>query len=277
LDMSILDHKVICNFLKNKGLLAKANPTFVKLVEGLEKAENPNPSTFDWNSFHDLYGQDEEHYTVGAIFGIGLNKYAAGDRGKIKGILAAVIMIAAGIPVSLALLKTDTTASDLSSHPELIKKGKEIVQMRETSPQISKIVNDLVSKPYAHSPGAGMQVPNLPLSMIEGDTPAVKNKIEEAVGKTYKNTPPPPAAKPGQKQSYEITKPLVDAVISMEHVPNKNYSSAGAGGMMQLMPDTWEALNKRYFGSKYPFRKYNSNDYINRRFGALYLQEIKGL
>jgi hypothetical protein len=45
--------------------------------------------------------------------------------------------------------------------------------------------------------------------------------------------------------------------------------------MMQLMPDTWEALNRRYFGGKYPFRKYNSNDYINRRFGALYLQEIK--
>ena len=45
--------------------------------------------------------------------------------------------------------------------------------------------------------------------------------------------------------------------------------------MMQLMPPTWEAINKRYFGGKYPFHKYNSNSYVNRRFGAIYLEEIK--
>jgi hypothetical protein len=41
------------------------------------------------------------------------------------------------------------------------------------------------------------------------------------------------------------------------------------------MPDTWEEINKRHFGGKYPYKKYALNDGVNRQFGTKYLRMIK--
>jgi hypothetical protein len=44
---------------------------------------------------------------------------------------------------------------------------------------------------------------------------------------------------------------------------------------MQLMPATWEQINQKHFQGKYPFSKYATNDWVNRKFGTIYLGTIK--
>lgn len=76
-------------------------------------------------------------------------------------------------------------------------------------------------------------------------------------------------------QPCEITEEIINAVISMEYDSRKQVSSKGATGLMQIMPKTWEDINKNEFGGKFPFKTYAKNDKINKMFGTAYLKSIK--
>ena len=276
-----IDHSLLHSFELNEELHKRnafrfADQSFVNLTNIMHSDHDQSEKGDDQFEFDPSEPSFNLHQW--SKFQSGLSKSGASVTEKRFAILMATIMILVGIPTSIALMRTNTTAKDLSGNLDVVRQGKAVVQAKGKSEQDNKLIDEALTKANS-APSSGMR-PNSysPLSMLKGDEPEMGSKIEESVAKTYQNVPPVPNQKPSnphEKQSCEITKPLVDTVISLEEVKGKNYSSVGAGGMMQLMPKTWDSLNKRYFGGKYPFYQWNSHAYVNRRFGSVYLEEIK--
>lgn len=82
-----------------------------------------------------------------------------------------------------------------------------------------------------------------------------------------------PAAQP-RKPSTEWDA-IMRAVIAVEGASANYVGPAGDTGVMQLLPTTWEEMNRLYFHGQYPYRKYGKNAQVNMMMGKKYLQHIR--
>jgi hypothetical protein len=162
-------------------------------------------------------------------------------------LMIAGILIAVGMPVSYAIHHTNMRREYLEAHPEIMAYSKALVESK--SPEIQQKIEQIVEKAKAETP---------PESIQEEKTPAKEQTIQTS---KYK--------------SCDITPKLVRAIIDLEYDPRKEVSSKGATGRMQIMRRTWDDINKKSFGGKYPYVPYAKNAEINIKFGTQYLKEIK--
>lgn len=213
---------------------------------------------------------DEDEFLLSCVSPNGrlLLMKTSGMFDKRMAVVTAAILIAVGLPVSIALFSAGTTAEDVARNPDAVMRGRQIAA--SPSPEAKRMVEDAVARAYEAraaqeraqqaQPAQAKPQPSQPVA------PAAPSK--PATGR--------PKATPQQaKQACEITRTIVDSVIAMERVRGKPFSSKGAGGDMQLMPATWEEINRKHFGGRYPFAQYATHRWINRRFGTIYLGEIK--
>lgn len=267
IEFSILDHKAIINKLERSNLMSSANPRFVEFASAMEANESA--------SSDDLEAVLDENDRLSSA--AGLVRIGGMNMGQNTAILCAAILIAIGIPTSLVLMNTGTTGEDLASRPDLARKGSQIARLSETSEEHAKIVER--AKALASMPSAAPQAK--PQQTWENPVPQPANPVPEKAISSPRPQPQPPRTpsirptKEQRMQAQEVNRQLVDAIVMLEHDPNKNFSSKGAGGLMQLMPQTWEEINRKHFNGKYPFRKYATNDWVNRKFGTIYLKQIK--
>jgi hypothetical protein len=182
-----------------------------------------------------------------------------------KAIFTAAILLAMGVPISMALFRTNVSPQEFASNPDAVRIGTATAKRPNQDPEFSARVQQFID--------------NTTVAIAtQKSNPASPPFVQPTGRPTTQPTARPavqPVAKPNNKISCEINRQLIDSVIMLEHVPGKNLSSKGAGGLMQLMPKTWEEINQEHFGGKYPFAKYYANDWVNRRFGEIYLKEIK--
>ena len=167
--------------------------------------------------------------------------------------MIAGILIAVGLPVSYAIYHTHLKAEYIDAHPEIMSYSKALVESE--SPEIQQKVQQIVEQAKAETPLDSFNAES---------TPA------ESISSTNDDQIPT-----SEYQSCEITPQLVQAVIDLEYDSKKEVSSKGATGRMQIMKDTWDDINKKSFGGKYPYVPYAKNPTINIKFGTQYLKDIK--
>jgi hypothetical protein len=190
---------------------------------------------------------ENEVLEILASLHLGMEKNAFAN--KEISLMTAAILIAFGLPTSYALRHAKIKAEDLASRPELSQKAKAIVE--SDSPEIQEKVQQIVEQ-------------------AEVDFPmTITNKVPNSV------SPEVEKESPDVHQSCEITPQMVQAIIDLEYDPKKETSSQGAVGRMQIMKPTWDEINEKNFGGKYPFETYAKIPKINIKFGTLYLQNIK--
>jgi hypothetical protein len=239
LAMAINEHDVIADALRRHGLTGRANDDFFGFVRAMEDEIGEDVQSVD------LAGNDGE-FLLSCVAPDGrlLLMKTGGAFEKRLAIVTAAVLIAVGLPVSIALFSTGTTAEDIARNPDAVRRGRQIAA--SPHPDAKRIVSNAVDKAYG------------------------------IAREKQRNPPPRPKATPAQsREACEITRQIVDAVVAMERVRGKPFSSKGAGGDMQLMPETWESINRKHFQGRYPFAKYVRHPWINRRFGTIYLREIK--
>ena len=250
IEFSALDYKSIMTKLEHDNLVRLADPKFVVFARTMEASEKS-----------DADSEEEEEEDFGDVVlasATGIVRIGGMDMAKSTAIVFAVILVSIGMPMSLVLMRTGTTGSELASRPDLVQKGRQIARMSGTSEEYAEVVEK--AKRLMDTPQPAQQAP--------GTRDGVSVSKPQA----------PRQAKPTLEQrrrAHEVTRQLVDAIVMLEHVPGKEFSSQGAGGLMQLMPETWEAINRMHFGGMYPFSRYAKVDHINRRFGTIYLGQIK--
>lgn len=101
---------------------------------------------------------------------------------------------------------------------------------------------------------------------------AVKSTPAAKSTPVVKSTPAPKQS--GVFLPVTITDKEVQAIIDVEGTPASGTSHKGAAGVMQIMPDTWQYINEKSFGNKYPFSTYKFNPTINKAFGKEYLNML---
>jgi hypothetical protein len=265
IDYSVIDYRPISNKLERSGLSQKADPRFIEFVRAIEERESEA-------------SEGLEDFLDGDMGRFGLTGWPPNVRiggmnlGKNTALLCAAILIAVGMPVSIVMMRTDTTGSELASRPDIAKKGRQIARMSETSEEYAKVVErakQLASMPIREpEPAPPMGIAKLPQKKPAGQKPSVTKVPSQ---KTHAKP-----TKDQQLQAQAVTRQLVDAVVMLEHDPRRDFNpTTGAGGLMQLMPATWEQINQKHFQGKYPFSKYATNDWVNRKFGTIYLGTIK--
>lgn len=118
------------------------------------------------------------------------------------------------------------------------------------------------------------------VEQIVEQTPAVRapeapaeEPPTQAVATPAKPTNEPVAPKPAG--GWHVTDDMVKAVISVEGASPTHVGRSGDTGTMQILPSTWEEINRSYFGGKYPYKKYAKNHQVNVMFGKQYLLHIK--
>lgn len=172
---------------------------------------------------------------------------------EIAGMIAG-ILIAVGFPTSYAIYHANVKAEYLASHPEYISYGKTIVESK--SPEVQKKVEEIVSK--------AKNEPELDFDITPIDQPQESQEVK-------KNKP---ETKSGH-QECEVTSKMIQSIISLEYDPRKEVSSKGATGRMQIMKPTWDEINRKSFGGKYPYVPFAKDPQINIKFGTKYLKDIK--
>ncbi len=73
----------------------------------------------------------------------------------------------------------------------------------------------------------------------------------------------------------DIDDSIVEAVIAIEGASPTHVGPAGDTGVMQLLPGTWEEMNRTYFHGKYPYSKFGKNRSVNIMMGKQYLQHLQ--
>lgn len=190
---------------------------------------------------------EKELLEIIASVHLGIEKNAFAN--KEISLMTAAILIAFGLPTSYALRHAKIRADELASRPELSQKAKAIVD--SDSPEIQEKVQQIVDQ-------------------VEVDFPVtITNEVPNSVSPEVKKE------KPDGYKSCDITPKMVQAIIDLEYDPKKLVSSQGATGKMQIMKPTWDEINKKSFGGKYPFETYAKVPNINIKFGTIYLQNIK--
>jgi len=183
----------------------------------------------------------------------GVKKESSYSRIEMAGMIAG-ILIAVGFPLSYAVYHANIRAEYLAAHPEYIDYGKTLVESK--SPETQQKIQEIVSKVEDED------VMNFDIEQ-KNETQKVENvKTKES------------STEAGY-QSCEVTSKLVQAIIDLEYDPNREVSSKGATGRMQIMKPTWEDINQKHFGGKYPYVPYAKNTEINIKFGTQYLKDIK--
>lgn len=264
LKFSLNEYAVIIDALRKYKSIHRANTDFLNFVGSMER-EIKVPS--EDLELPDLLEDDNFLFSFVAPNGkLILMKTGSMSDLKIT-VITTAILVAIGWPISLALFSTGATPEDVARNPDAVQRGRQIAV--SNNPEAKKMVEEAVAKAYtarAHQhheeyAPAGIQRPI---------------SVQPNQNISTKNAPASTNATPEQMhQACEITHDIVNAVIAMERVKGKPFSSKGAGGDMQLMPKTWESINKKHFNGKYPFDKYATHSWINKKFGTLYLKEIK--
>jgi len=268
LDYSLLRYSSIFAMLKKLNVLNKVDPKFYQIVESM------NTASFVRND-ELTYFFDDDEADVRSIFAsyrwneMELPKEK--KRSSKNSVMAAAILVAIGIPISIALFRTNVTPQEFSSNPDVVRMGTAAANRANENPEIAKKVTNLVER-VTNSVSAQRANP-LPVPLPELLPHPEPDQPDQTRPRITNNPNQQPDAQ--GHELCEITPRLVDVVIFMEHDPKKDVSSAGAGGLMQLMPDTWDEINQRDFGGKYPFQKYFRNDIINQQFGTAYLKWLK--
>jgi hypothetical protein len=226
---------------KNPRLEAEANPIFLAIVKALEDDGTKTEEPFDSND------------TLANWFDTARIKCEAGMLDNIsketkKNLLIGYLLFISGLPLWVWAAKSGTSEREMRSHPEMKQKAEGIYstsneQMRQELDRLKE--------------------------QIQREIEERQRKALEAPSKR------PPTRQATDFSKCEVTPELVQTIISMEHDPSKNTSSAGAAGVMQLMKPTWDELNRKHFGGKYPWHKYRFNKDVNIRFGTQYLKNIK--
>lgn len=244
LDFSLLDYRTIMNVLEQKNALNQTDPEFLAYIRAIDDNLHATDEQME-----DLMGDGLLSFaSINQEYANCLSKEGASVRDAYVAILSAAILISMGYSMSMALSSTKTTARDLAANPEIIKRARIIVQKAPSSPELDQKVKQIVEN-------------------------AKKTPIHQNQPQPKKKHPRPTPAQ--SKTACEINRQLVDSIIMMEHVPGKDYSSKGAVGLMQIMPNTWDEINRKHFQGKYSFHEHGKNNWINRRFGTIHLQEIK--
>ena len=117
---------------------------------------------------------------------------------------------------------------------------------------------------------------------LEKDLVEIKAQVQKEIQEAEMKALSQPSNVEQHKQarpfaSCEVTDELVNTIVTMEHDPLRGTSSSGAAGLMQIMRPTWDELNRKHFGGKYPWQTYRFNNKINKMFGRRYLKDLKGL
>ena len=68
---------------------------------------------------------------------------------------------------------------------------------------------------------------------------------------------------------------LRKGVIAVEGADSDFVGPAGDTGVMQILPSTWEDMNRRFFDGKYPYAKFAKNPVVNKLVGTRYLQYLR--
>ena len=277
LEFSIPDIWSIYDMLKKLNLLDRADMRFCNSLHSLETADHIFSDDLDY-IFESL--DEERRFASRQWHAMELpdDKPPSSKRA----IAVAAILVAIGIPISIALFRTNVTPSEFASHPDAVKKGTMVGSLAKENPEIfykvQQFVDSMTNTVAATRANPEKPIEQTPTSGIQNKAPqkrAPQIKAEPQTKQPTKIQEPPAKPDPNAKQDCEVTRRLVDAIIVLEHDPKKDFSSKGAAGLMQLMPKTWEEINQKQFGGKYPFKPNCTNDWINKRFGTIYLQEIK--
>jgi len=252
-DFSILDYKAIMKKLNDSGMTDQADSNFVELAKSLEMAEHKKNEEIDaeLESFmNDDYDNTRFASAAGTVI-IGSN------MGNNTAIFCAALLIAIGLPMSIVMSRTGTTGSELAARPDIVRRATEIAKAKDTSKEYAAIVE------------RARQLASMPDPKQEASRNDLSRMVEPQSTRQVRPT------EDQKLQAQDVNRQLVDAVITLEHVPGKTFSSKGAGGLMQLMPAVWEEINQKNFNGKYPFEQYVRNDWVNRKFGTIYLGTIK--
>ena len=73
----------------------------------------------------------------------------------------------------------------------------------------------------------------------------------------------------------DIDDAVVRAIIAIEGADPTHVGPAGDTGVMQLLPGTWEEMNRTYFDGKYPYATYGKNPQVNMMMGRQYLRHLQ--
>lgn len=75
-------------------------------------------------------------------------------------------------------------------------------------------------------------------------------------------------------KKHTVSDDTVNVVRIIEGARPRSVSHRGATGLMQIREDTWDWLNHKYFGDRYPYRPYAKNSSVNLKFGRKYLEYL---
>jgi len=235
LDFSVPAYDAIFPVVETNGLGAVTDKRFMSFVNAMQEMTSEERAT----------EMLEEMTDTGAFAGsipeaIGLLVKTAAWSEKKKAIIMVFLAVMMGIMTLPAALRSfGVSGSDVAQNMDL-KEDADLLLMQ-------KNLDDLKA-------------------MMAAETGAAKQKALEV--------PPSEPASQLPKEA-EITQELLDTIWTLEYDPKRQVSSKGAAGEMQLMEETWNELNRKHFGGKYPWDQYRFNSKVNRMFAKQYLADIK--
>ena len=273
LEFSLLDCRAIVEMLKTIGKLDQADPRFCNVFEAMKSTGGAN---FDSNLDY-FFDEWEERFA--ASYGWNEMEIKKDVKSSKRAVAFAALLVAIGIPMSIALFRANVTTDEFASNPDSVRTGTRAGHLSTVDQEIALKVQrfvDSMTNTVAETRTSPGKMSNQPASPVtETQKKTLKTKTQPQTNQTAKIQEPPAKPDPNAKQDCEVTRQLIDTIITLEHVPGKDLSSKGAGGLMQLMPKTWEEINQKQFGGKYPFNPHHTNDWVNKRFGTIYLQQLK--
>jgi len=220
---------------------------FVETIEAIRRGRTLKPKPGE----HMEHDTEETDIYASLEWDATMLKYSMEWTDKRKAIFMAFLAVAFNLmTIGEALQTFRVSGSEVASNADLAEKAETAMLSRrneEFKAQVQREIEEAKQKALLEGPSKPKR-------------PTWYRKLDPSV-----KTP----------QTAEITRDLVKAIESLEHDPNKDVSSKGAAGRMQIMKPTWEELNKKHFNGKYPWGKYRFDDNINMMFAIQHLRNIK--
>ena len=200
-----------------------------------------------------------------------LTQEAGVKENFISSVLGALVMLLSGSALENAAehYKLNKQVIERAAKdPRLVGRAREMLDSGDmiNAPISGMIPSRGLMPPWQYPQGGdvGPTRADMPLD-LEGTVKSVREGFEKRRQEETKR----------QHAPAQVTKAMVDVVTSLEHDPRRQVSSKGATGVMQIMGPTWEEINRKHFGGKYPYRQYARNKGVNKAFGEIHLKNIK--